>query len=653
MRTMALNKILLAPILLLVSSLYANGFVIESGQTVGNQTMSGVGDVGTVDAGGTIQGGSGADGVDMNAANQSLYNYGTITPGNFQTSVVSVASNALILNDGTLSAGEFSNVVDCSGASAVITNNGTISTSEANGIVISTSGGISSTVTNNGTISVGAAGTGISTFASNCIIINTGTISGGNEAVGIYDDTDVENTKITNSGIISISGNSATVISSLGSSATIINTGTLYVSGSSVTAVSCAGTGTSVTNTGTLHATGSGATALSCSAADASVTNSGHIIGTTAISLTGTSPSLSLSRTSNIQGSVSVPNDVLALSVQTNTNLALTLDNSSKGFGLLDIEAPYVVRADPAIAVIDPTGLGLQSDVTADLSDTILNGQRLHCARSRGCGLWVEGIGSYRKRNAQSSALSYTDFVAGGLIGYDAYIAKHTISVFGGCSYAQANISTAPQEANIILGCAGLSYDTCFCSHTFLSLAVMGGYVSWDNTRTVMNNLASGGTDEGKAHINGGLVSADVSLSQAFPSLSCRPYLTLDLRYADLFLGTYAETGSLADLTIFHRNVGLITTRLEAAFWHTPCLGFLEPFIGVFGRFQVTGREVEAELLDIEFSFNQPGPLNLVAGLIGLRGSQTVGCCNTFFNVEASLDNARSARVLGELGLKF
>ncbi|MDR3624306.1 MAG: autotransporter domain-containing protein [Chlamydiales bacterium] len=622
-----INKIILASIFFSASSLYANGFVIESGQTVNNQTMSDVGDVGIVEVGGTIHAGGSMDGVDMNAADQSLYNYGTIIPGTFATSVVSIADNVLILNEGTISAGEFSNCIDCSGAHAVITNTGLISTSGANGVIISTTGGINTMITNHGIISVGVDGTGISTFASNSIITNTGTISGGTGAVGIYDDTNAANAQITNNGTISLSGNNTTGIFSLGSSATITNTGKLYVAGSNTTALSCGGAG-------------------------ASVTNSGQIVGLTALSLTGTTPSLSLLKTSNIQGSVSVPNDVLALSVQTGLNLALTLDSDSRGFGLLNIEAPYVVRSDPVIAVIDPTGLAMQSDVTADLSDSVLNGLHLHRTRFCDCGLWTEGIGSYRTRNAQPDTLSYTDFVAGLLIGYDTFIANQAVSVFGGCSYAEANIKASPQQANITLGCAGLSYDSCICG-TSLSLAVMGGYLYWKNTRVVMNNLASGGMDKGRAYINGGLISADISLGHGFPSLFCHPYLIFDVRYAELFLGNYAETGSLADLTVFDRNVGLITTRLEIAFWRTQCLGFLEPFIGIFGRYQVAGRGVKAELLDIEFRFNQAGPLNLVAGLIGLRGSKIIGRWNSFFNIEASFDNAKSTRILAELGVKF
>jgi len=67
----------------------------------------------------------------------------------------------------------------------------------------------------------------------------------------------------------------------------------------------------------------------------------------------------------------------LNLNVETGLNLALTLDPGGLGFGTLGIEAPFVL-VDKTIAVIDPTGLALQADGLADLSDTIFDGIYRH-----------------------------------------------------------------------------------------------------------------------------------------------------------------------------------------------------------------------------------------------------------------------------------
>ncbi|MFZ0565713.1 MAG: hypothetical protein WAM28_05975, partial [Chlamydiales bacterium] len=83
------------------------------------------------------------------------------------------------------------------------------------------------------------------------------------------------------------------------------------------------------------------------------------------------------------------------------------------------------------------------------------------------------------------------------------------------------------------------------------------------------------------------------------------------------------------------------------------CCWSVEPYIGVYGRYQVGGKQVNATLLDQSLSFDPGSPHNLVAFLFGFRGVQSIGCFELFLNLEGSFDNYSSSRILGEGGIGF
>ncbi|NGX46629.1 MAG: hypothetical protein K940chlam2_01825, partial [Chlamydiae bacterium] len=128
-------------------------------------------------------------------------------------------------------------------------------------------------------------------------------------------------------------------------------------------------------------------------------------------------------------------------------------------------------------------------------------------------------------------------------------------------------------------------------------------------------------------------------------------------RYAGLFLGDYSEKGSLTNLSVKDREIDLLTTRFELALPYMTsrgiCCWSVGPYLGVFGRYQVGGNCVDAELLGQPLHFNQGGPRNLAAFLLGFRGVQSMGCFNLFLNLEGSFDNYSSSRILGEGGIGF
>jgi len=205
----------------------------------------------------------------------------------------------------------------------------------------------------------------------------------------------------------------------------------------------------------------------------------------------------------------------------------------------------------------------------------------------------------------------------------------------------------------------GLSYEH-LCGKFFVAGAIAAGSVDWENSRRVMDNLASNGVSEAKANFDGWTLSADVMTTGQLKSFWCmNPRLNLSLRYAGLFLGDYREQGSSSDIRVTDRNISLIKVRGEFALAHfgsryiAPFCSNLEPYIGVAGRFQVGGQDVDSELIGVALQFDSGAPCNLAEGLLGLRGELNWRCLAVSFNLEGMLDSANSSRVLGEVGLDW
>ena len=624
-------------------------------------------------------------GISNIGANGVITNWGQIsTTGQFAHGIISTGNDAVMTNSGWISTtGQFTYGILNTGDDAVMTNSGGISTTgfQAGGI---SNSGDDAVMTNSGQIStISQFSDGIVNTGRNAFITNSGWISiGGNNSNGIVNTRD--NSVITNSGLILNSGDSGNGILNLnGSNVAITNSGLISTTGNGVWGIISNGANAVITNSGQISTTGLEAHGIVSTggAANVSIINSGlvsttgvdafgiyargnncHVInsGTIysaqffALYFNGANNVLTLLRGSNLQGPVRVDSN-FTLNVERGLNLALTLDSGA--FDNVGISAPYVVKNN-VIAVIDRTGLALQADVAADLSDTIFGAlyhHRLSCCAPCRCGPWIQGIGSYRKRNHDSHTVKYKNWQGGFLIGYGFNCLDGSISLFGGASFAKAKTDKSTQEANINSYIGGLSYEKIYCN-TQLNVGVAAGYIDWDNERTVMNNLATGGKQKAQADINGWLLSPEVSVLHRFDAL-CHPTLGLTVRYAGLFLGDYHEKGSLTNLKVRNRDIGLLTTRLEAAVpygkTYKDCCWNAEPYIGVFSRYQTEGRRVEGQLLDQSIHFAQKGPDKITAGFVGIRGNRTFGCFDCLANIETSFDNKGSSRVLCEAGLSW
>lgn len=446
----------------------------------------------------------------------------------------------------------------------------------------------------------------------------------------------------------------------------VSNTGLLKTDGANSQVIAVDSNYLTITNTGRILATGQDSAAIfvSGSSFNTTIINSG-VLGSSqhlAIDSLGTNTTLSLLRGSRILGGIGAGSSPLNVQIEKGLNLRLNL--SSGSFGNVSSDTPYVVVGH-SLATADRTPFTLQADVAADFSDVILNGIYHH---RRGCcscspfgdqrpSFWAAGLGSYRRRDEGKNYLGYENNQGGFLVGYDHPLLGGYGGVAGGISFAKANIDYTDPSTEITDYFGAMSYEKEICCRTLLGLAVAVGYVNWESSRFIMNNLAQDGIEEAKSDFNGSFVTSELSLSSQFCVLMCQPRLSFVGRYAGLFFGDYSEKGSGTNLFVKDRQVDLLTTRLECSLpWtFTSCTGrtCFEPFIGVLGRFQVGGNNIDAQLLGESFSFEQGGPRNLAAFVAGFYGVQTLRCFNLFLNFEGGFDSQDSYRLLGSGGISW
>lgn len=613
---------------------YGADFVVNSGETVTTtQTLTDPGDEGLIEEGGTIST-AGDNAVEMLNIDQTVLNNGSIlTTGADAIGINSTGDNATIVSSGLISTqGGNATGINSTGANATVINNGTILTQGAIGIRIE---GANSTATNSGLIFTREEGAfGIFSNSLNGVITNTGTISTlGSESEGIQNTGN--SALIFNSGTITTQGEDALGIDNLGIDTVIVNSGSIATFGVEAVGIFNEGANVHIINSGSISAAQS------------------H-----ALELFGLNPTLTLLRGSNLQGPVNIT-QLLNLNVETGLNLVLTLNPGNPGFASLNIDAPFV-QVGNTVAVIDTTGIALQADVLADLSDTILGGVYRNRAAFPCCyvvcerGLWVEGLGSYRNRNRNDSHFGYNIWQGGFLVGYDYPAFCGAISLFGGASFGEAEVDQSTQQTDLSHYFGGVSFERFSCNN-FLGIALVAGYSQLDNDRFVMNNLASGGVETAHACIDGFFISPEITYALQFPQWWYAPILSGTIRYAGHFFGNYTEKGSAANLSVKDRDIQLVTVRGELGlpFSKSSCLGCrrVEPYLGVAGRFQVSGNQVDAELLGQDLSFDAGNAQNLALFLVGFRGTRSFGRANFFLNLEANFDNHNSSRIFGEAGI--
>lgn len=674
-------RYLLLALFSMAMPIHAATTIVKNGEMSGSIFLGGDDDRILVEAGGAIESAVNFEiGAELLGANVLGSNSGSITmTGEAAGGMRGVGTGAEILNMGSITmTNETATGINLGGtdvrgsntgditaldinsvgmlteaSGGVLTNSGAINMFGDNSFGIQDSGASNMLIINRGAIfTTGASGHGVSLRGANQTMVNTGSIVTTNtQADGIRSIVGA-NQVVDNRGTIVTFGGGGDAILVAGITPTAFNSGTIITSGGGAHGLRSGAAGAILVNSGLVSVSGPIADGVFSVTANNVLTNSGTIRSSNyAINFSGADSTVNLLRGSSLQGAVRSVNP-LNLNVETGLNLALTIEGD---FAALGIDAPFA-QVGSVVGVVDPTGLSLQADVLADLSDTILDGiyrQRIGCCTSCGCGAWIQGVGSYRKRSHNDGVIGYHNSQGGFLLGYGG----NQLGIFGGATFGRAEVDKKTQTAVINTYLGGVTYEGRF-GDTYFGAALALGYVDWGNYRYVMNNLAPGGVETAKASVDGLFVSPELTVARQIGMFFCKPLITsFTLRYAGLFLGDYEEKGSLTNFSVRDREVDLLTTRFEAALpfdqtWGECCRS-LEPYVGLFGRYQVGGTHIQGELLGQSLEFGQFGPNNLVAFFLGFRGVQSIGCLDLTLNLEGSFDNERGSRILGEGGLAW
>jgi hypothetical protein len=263
------------------SEALAGDVTIASGTTVtATQTLTDVGDTGTVESGGTIDV-TNQDGLVLDNDDQTATNNGTITVTKTTTGVPNFAGigsnedDATVHNNGSITTtGSRAFGIAGDGNDFTVTNSGTITTTGKESDAIF-SLGADSDITNSGTISTtGEAAYGINAEGDRPTVFNSGTITTtGDDAHAI--GTDEDEAKITNSGTISTTGKSAYGINAEGDRPTVLNSGTITTTGDDAYAIDTDEDDAKITNTGTITTSGEDADGFDSDGDDVTLINTG------------------------------------------------------------------------------------------------------------------------------------------------------------------------------------------------------------------------------------------------------------------------------------------------------------------------------------------------------------------------------------------
>ncbi|NGX61133.1 MAG: hypothetical protein K940chlam9_00614, partial [Chlamydiae bacterium] len=210
-----------------------------------------------------------------------------------------------------------------------------------------------------------------------------------------------------------------------------------------------------------------------------------------------------------------------------------------------------------------------QSDLLVDLSDGILNGiyhhrpgfDRYPCERS----VWVEGFGSYRKRESSSDRMRYENSLGGIVAGFNFSLScENYLNFFVGGSWGELEFC---HESNFDTESIffGLSWEK-FCGCRFFGLALASGYL---------------GLERHHEHVHeeprGVFIAPEITYAQELDYFYCYPIFSATLRYAGFFSRDYQHRETEGTLYVQDRSIQLFTLRGELA---AP-IGWWQPYLGV------------------------------------------------------------------------
>ena len=592
----------------------AQGFTVQSGQTVGRQVMSNPGDTGTVEAGGAIVSAA-TDGIGMDAANQTVSVAGSITTTGNVEGIFSGNANAVISISGSITtSGNGAEGVVLGGADARITISGLITTSGSDAEAI---------------------------------------VSGGANAV------------ISVSGSITTSGNGAEGILSGGADARISVSGSIITTGTAADGVRANGTGARVTVSGIIIAPQSEAIDLAgannnvLTLLPGAVLQGGLVLGTGADVLVignGLSVNLTFDKVAEILDTRGAPFAISGTRVAVVDPTAIAfaptlLNDLSNGiFGAIRSRLGGFAGSGAS----GSGGFAPPSLLAPPMKDETPAGTGYRVRA------WAELFGGFRHQDGSQPTVDVRHRVGGLIAGADRWVNDHTrVGVFAGGSKGTVDVEFDSQDVDVDGLYAGV-YLRRITGRWTLDLTVTGGILEHDSERRLVNNLVAGGLQHAKATYDGAFVSPELAVSTTLYRGAVSIVPRVSLRYGGLYLDGYTETGAADALTVGSRDVHILQARAELAFPHESRTsdGLLRVALraGVEGRWHLGDETVNGTLLGQAITFDPGGRDETFGVYAGFSASLTSSNGVTLYaRVEggAEDDSDETLYATGRAGVKI
>lgn len=401
------------------------------------------------------------------------------------------------------------------------------------------------------------------------------------------------NAGIENFGSVLTSGDGAHGVVSLGENAIINNRGLIATRGLAAAGIIIAGADGRSRNTGSIQAAGDGASGVIVDGADgqlenagviktsglassgliagddadgATLTNSGAIISpldgasqAIGISSDAEGVTLNLRSGSVIQGAINFAgtNGTVAIANGMNTALQFNLANT---VDLQTFGSPYVATAGNLLAVVDPTGFSAHDEMLADATRQAANAveDRLALSRmARGAAndIWLDSTSGYRHAKPNNAAVGFDNLFGGLMVGIDRPLQNFTrAGFFAGLGAGQMETDTGSQAITMQNYFTG-SYARLMSDGVFFDLGILAGIANFDSDRRIANNLVAGGMEHAEASYQGVYASPSLAVGTDIAAGGSVLTPSIGVRYTGLFVESYAEKGSAADLHVEGRRI--------------------------------------------------------------------------------------------------
>ncbi len=604
-------------------------------------------------------------------------------PPNLQDVILNAGDTIAIGSDGTVSSANPPNfAITVNGVGAVVRNDGTITGGQdgVHGNLVGSAFSVFNTGFMNGTITNAIFSEGTLTK-----VTNTGTMTGGGTGVLAR-----RINELINEGII-IGGDHGILTDTIDR---LVNFGAIIGSD----APNFSGVQVhfgKIRNDGLIRGH-TGITASRDTAGDADIKNSGTIEGTAGIAIDFRSnglsigqDSLTLLKGSRIIGAVNFNGDPGGTHKLSFFDAMESMVVSFQTSGTVDIDTygkPFA-RVGNTVAVVDPTAFSLGDEVLSDMAGGVLGviQNRQNTATSpthiaslgdgsggtisavsgvpydgaRKGGVWAQVFGGGRYQADGGNRLSGTHVYGGVVAGADGQIAEATrAGIFFGGSAGTVKSGRNSQDTDIDSVFAGV-YVRQTTGSSSIDFALTAGLADFDSSRVVANNQAVNGVEAATTKYDGVFVSPEITVATDLSLGTQSARASLRLRYAGMFLEDYAESGSIAALTVSSREIHVAEARAQIEVPVNSRPDASGPWqvlgrAGVDGRINLGGGQVRSILLGQSVAFDPGGKDQVASAFAGLSATYAAGGGVTVYGgLEASYGTDRAASGHGRVGARI